>query len=64
MHQSWLALVSIGLSRAAVTVSSVLNMTQLLRNVSDAYRGRVFSAIESITLAVMMVSMMAARVAS
>ena len=64
MRHYWLALVFIGLSRAAVAVSSVLNMTQLLRHVSDAYRGRVFSTIESITWAVMMVSMMAAGVAS
>jgi hypothetical protein len=64
MRHYWLALVFIGLSRAAVAVSSVLNMSQLLRHVSDSYRGRVFSTIESITWAVMMVSMMAAGVAS
>jgi len=59
-----LALVFIALSRAAVAVSSVLNMSQLLRHIPDVYRGRVFSAIESITWSVMMVSMMAAGVAS
>ncbi len=64
MRRFWLALAFIGLSRSAVAVSSVLNMTQLLRNVPDAYRGRVFSTIESLTWAVMMVSMMAAGVAS
>jgi hypothetical protein len=64
MRQYWLALVFIGLSRAAVAVSSVLNMSQLLRHVPDAYRGRVFSTIESLTWSVMMVSMMAAGVTS
>jgi MFS family permease len=59
-----LALLFIALSRAAVAVSSVLNMTQLLRNVSDEYRGRVFSTIESLTWAVMMVSMAVAGLAS
>jgi MFS family permease len=64
MRVYWLALLFIGMSRAAVAVSSVLNMTQLLRHVPDAYRGRVFSTIESITWSVMMISMMAAGVAS
>ncbi|HYK92174.1 MAG TPA: MFS transporter [Acidobacteriota bacterium] len=64
MREYWLALVFIGLSRSAVAVSSVLNMTQLLRHVPDAYRGRVFSTIESLTWCVMMLSMMAAGVAS
>jgi MFS family permease len=60
----WLALLFIAISRAAVGVSSVLNMSQLLRNVSDEYRGRVFSTIESLTWSVMMVSMMGAGIAS
>ncbi len=64
MTHYWLALIFIGLSRSAVAVSSVLNMSQLLRHVPDAYRGRVFSTIESLTWSVMMVSMMAAGVAS
>jgi len=64
MRVYWLALVFIGLSRAGVAVSSVLNMTQLLRHIPDDYRGRVFSTIESITWSVMMVSMMAAGVTS
>lgn len=59
-----LALVFIALSRTAVAVSSVLNMSQLLRHVSNAYRGRVFSTLESLTWAVMMVSMAAAGLAS
>ncbi|MBM3810389.1 MAG: MFS transporter [Acidimicrobiia bacterium] len=64
MKQFWLALLFIGLSRAAVGVTSVLNMTQLLRHVADEYRGRVFSTIESMNWATMMFSMMAAGIAS
>ena len=58
------ALVFIALSRAAVAVSSVLNFSQLLRRVSDEYRGRVFSTLESMVWATMMLSMMAAGIAS
>jgi MFS family permease len=58
------ALVYIAISRAAVGVSSVLNMTQLLRHVADGYRGRVFSTIESVQWSVMMVSMTLAGIAS
>ena len=59
-----LALVFIALSRAAVAVSSVLNMGQLLRHVDNTYRGRVFATIESWTWATMMVSMALAGFAS
>ena len=62
-HFGW-ALVFIGLSRAGVGVSSVLNMSQLLRIIPDAFRGRVFSTMESLQWSVMMLSMMAAGVAS
>ncbi len=64
MRQYWLALVFIGVSRAAVGVSSVLNMSQLLKNVSDEYRGRVFATIESLAWSVMLLSMTAAGIAS
>ncbi len=65
MEQYWAALVFIALSRAAVAVSSsVLNFAQLLRHVPDEYRGRVFATIESMTWSTMMVSMMAAGIAS
>ena len=57
------ALAFIGLSRAAVGVSSVLNMGQLLRIVPDGFRGRVFATIESIQWSVMMVSMLLAGLA-
>ena len=64
MQHFWAALIFIALSRVAVGVSSVLNFTQLLRHVSDEFRGRVFSTIESMTWATMMLSMMGAGVAS
>lgn len=62
-HFGW-ALVFIGLSRAGVGVSSVLNMSQLLRVVPDEFRGRVFATMESLQWSVMMVSMLLAGVAS
>ena len=58
------ALVFIGLSRAAVAISSVLNMSILLRHVADEFRGRVFSTNESLIWATMMLSMLAAGLAS
>jgi len=64
MERFWAALVFIALSRAAVAVSSVLNFAQLLRHVPDQYRGRVFSTIESVTWSTMILSMMAAGIAS
>jgi MFS family permease len=64
MRNFYLALVFIGLSRAAVAVSSVLNVNQVLRNVSDEFRGRVFATIESMVWSTMMISMMLAGIAS
>lgn len=64
MKEYWAALAFMALSRAAVAVSSVLNFSQLLRHVPDHYRGRVFSTMESMTWATMMLSLMAAGVAS
>lgn len=58
------ALFFIGLSRAAVAVSSVLNFSQVLRHVPNEFRGRVFSTMESMVWATMMVSMVGAGVAS
>jgi len=58
------ALFFIALSRAGVGVSSVLNMSQLLRIVPNSYRGRVFSTLESCQWSVMMLSMMSAGIAS
>ncbi len=58
------ALFFIGLSRAAVAVSSVMNFAQLLKYVSNQFRGRVFSTIETMNWATMMLSMMGAGIAS
>ena len=41
-----------------------MNMWQLLRVVPDAFRGRVFATMESTQWSVMMMSMMAAGIAS
>ena len=58
------ATVFLALSRAAVAVSSVLNMSQLLRHVPNEYRGRVFATMETVSWGVMMLSMAGAGVAS
>jgi predicted MFS family arabinose efflux permease len=58
------ALFCIALSRAGVAVSSVLNVSQMLRRVPDEFRGRVFSTTESLTWSTMMISMALAGVAS
>jgi MFS family permease len=58
------ALFFMGLSRATVAVSSVLNWSQLLRHVEDRFRGRVFATIETMNWSTMMLSMMAAGIAS
>ncbi|HEX4227388.1 MAG TPA: MFS transporter [Bryobacteraceae bacterium] len=63
--QSWgLALFFMGLSRAAVAVSSVLNWSILLKHVENRFRGRVFSTIETMNWSTMMLSMLAAGSAS
>jgi hypothetical protein len=58
------ALFFIALSRAAISISSVLNNGQLLRHIDNDYRGRVFSTMESMVWATMMLSMTAAGIAS
>ncbi len=62
-HYGW-ALFFLALSRAAVAFSSVMNMTMLLRHVSDEFRGRVFATLETLVWAVMMLSMTGAGLAS
>ena len=64
MESFALATVFLGLSRAAVAVSSVLNMSQLLRHVPNEYRGRVFATMETVSWGVMMLSMAGAGIAS
>jgi predicted MFS family arabinose efflux permease len=63
-RQFVVALCWIAMSRAAVGVSSVLNWSLLLRHVDAAFRGRVFATNESLIWATMMLSMLAAGVAS
>jgi MFS family permease len=58
------ALAFMCLSRAAVAVSSLLNWSTLLRHVDDRFRGRVFSTVETMNWSTMMLSMMAAGIAS
>ena len=58
------ALFFIAVSRAAISISSVLNNGQLLRHVDNEYRGRVFSTMESMVWSTMMLSMMGAGIAS
>jgi MFS family permease len=58
------ALVFIALSRAGVGFSSVMNMSQLLRHVSNEFRGRVFATMESTTWTTMLFSLTLAGVAS
>jgi MFS family permease len=64
MHRFGLALLFILVSRVAMAVNSVLNYSYLLRAVENRYRGRVFATIETLTWAMMMVSMMGAGIAS
>ncbi len=62
-HWGW-ALFFMGLSRACVAVSSVLNWSNLLKHVEDRFRGRVFSTIETMSWSTMMLSMLGAGTAS
>jgi MFS family permease len=64
MRNWYWALAFMSFSRAAVAVSSVLNWSTLLKHVEDRFRGRVFSTIETMTWSTMMLSMMAAGIAS
>jgi MFS family permease len=59
-----LAILFLAVSRAAIAVSSVLNVSQLLRHVTDEFRGRVFATIETFSWSMMMLSMMGAGIAS
>lgn len=53
----WLVLLMIALSRLGMGVAGVFNTTLLLRHVADAYRGRVFATIETLSWTTMMASM-------
>ena len=54
----------IAVSRSATAVSSVMNISRLLRHSEDRFRGRVFATLETLTWSVMMISMMAAGAAT
>lgn len=62
-HWGW-ALFFMGMSRASVAVSSVLNWSKLLTHVDNRFRGRVFSTIETMNWSTMMLSMLGAGTAS
>jgi MFS family permease len=64
MRDFQMALLFLAISRSAIAVSSVLNMSQLLRHVSDEYRGRVFATMETMSWSTMMLSMAGAGVGS
>ncbi|MEO8053046.1 MAG: MFS transporter [Acidobacteriota bacterium] len=59
-----MAIFCIGMSRAAIGVTSVCNSSQLLRHIPHEFRGRVFSTVETWTWMMMMVSMSVAGWAS
>jgi len=64
MRSFQMALVFLAISRSAIAVSSVLNMSQLLRHVSNEFRGRVFATMETMQWSTMMLSMAGAGIAS
>ena len=59
-----LAIVFLALSRAAIAVSSVMNVSQLLRHLPDEFRGRVVATNETMSWSMMMLSMLGAGLAS
>jgi len=59
----WGATLFIALSRVFMGLNSVMNRTMLLLHVPDRLRGRVFTTVDSMSQAVMMVSMAGAAVA-
>jgi len=64
MRNFQMALLFLAISRGAIAVSSVLNMSQLLSHVSNEFRGRVFATMETMQWSTMMLSMAGAGVAS
>lgn len=64
MPTLWGAVVFITLSRVFMAMNSVMNRTMLLLHVPDGLRGRVFTTVETMANAVMMLSMGACAVAS
>lgn len=64
MPNIWAAMVFIAISRVAMGVNSVMNRTMLLTHVPDALRGRVYTTVDAVLHASMMLSMGAAGVAA
>jgi MFS family permease len=64
MPTIWLSSLFIALSRVGMGSVNVLNRTMLLTHVPDRFRGRIFSTTDMILNAAMMVSLMAASVAT
>jgi MFS family permease len=64
MPTIWLSLIFITLSRVSMGLNNVLNRTILLQHVPDFLRGRVFTTVEMMMHATMMVSLGAASWAS
>lgn len=64
MPTIWWALVFIVLSRVAMGINSVLNKTLLLTHVPDQFRGRVFTTVDMMMNATMMISMSVAGIAT
>ncbi len=64
MASFFLAMLFLAISRAAIAISSVMNVGQLLRHVPDEFRGRVFATNETLTWSTMMLSMLGAGIAS
>ena len=64
MPTIWLSALCIGMSRIAMGSNNVLNRTMLLTHVPDRLRGRIFSSIDMMLNAMMMISMGAASVAT
>jgi len=64
MPTIWGAMFFIGLSRVAMGTNSVLNRTILLTCVPDGLRGRVFTSVDALLHASMMLSMGLAGIAS
>lgn len=64
MPTIWLSLIFITLSRVSMGLNNVLNRTMLLTHVPDAFRGRVFTTVETMMHATMMLSLGVASWAS
>ena len=60
----WNAILWITVSRAAMGMNNVLNRSMLLHHVPDRLRGRVFTTVQAMSDAVMMLSLGAASVAT